>query len=233
MPPPSAFFILARPSETRGLVRIGIFGTGDVGQVLGSGLVGLGHDVMLGSRSARNETAVAWCERSGDRARTGTFAEAAGFAELAVVATRWDGTDNALRLAQPDRLATKVVIDATNPLVFEANVPPQLALGCTTSGGEMVQHWLPGAHVVKALNTTSYLHMVQPQFDGGPPDMLFGGNDIGAKDVVGGLLADLGWNPIDLGGIEVARYLEPLAMITILHALRTNSWNHAFKLLSH
>lgn len=212
-------------------MRIGILGTGDVGQALGSGLVGLGHEVMLGSRSAANDRAVAWRDRTGERARTGTFAEAAAFAELAIVATRWSGTENALRLADPAQLAGKVVIDATNPLVTGANAPPALAVGHTDSAGEQVQRWLPGARVVKALNIVNYAHMVQPQMAGGPPDMFICGNDIGAKDSVTALLADLGWPVIDLGGIEEARLIEPLALIVIRYGIRSGTWNHAFKLL--
>lgn len=212
-------------------MRIGILGTGDVGQALGAGLVQLGHEVMLGSRSSRNDRAVAWQERVGERSATGTFADAAAFGELCVVATAWSGTANALRLAGPERLAGKVVVDATNPLIMEPNLPPRLAVSGEDSGGETVQRLLPGARVVKALNTTSYLHMVQPAFPGGPPDMFHCGNDLGAKDAVAALLRELGWNPVDMGGIELARCLEPLALMVILYAIRNGTWNHAFKLL--
>jgi predicted dinucleotide-binding enzyme len=73
--------------------------------------------------------------------------------------------------------------------------------------------------------------MVDPQFPGGPPDMFIAGNDGGAKGTVTGILKDFGWDVIDLGGIESARYLEPLAMVWILHYLQTKNGNHAFKLL--
>ncbi len=206
-------------------------GSGNVGQALGTGFCAEGHEVRLGSRDASNEKVRAWVAANGARASAGTFAETAEFAEVAVVATLWDGTENALRLAGPQRLAGKVVIDAVNPLVFTPDAPPDLAIGHTDSAGEQVQRWLPQARVVKAFNIVGYAHMVHPQFPGGPPDMFICGNDPEAKRVVTGLLAAFGWPAIDIGGIEGARVLEPLCLLWVGYAMRHGSANHAFKLL--
>jgi predicted dinucleotide-binding enzyme len=178
-------------------MKIGILGSGDVGQVLGAGFAGLGHEVLLGSRDPLQEKVRAWVEKTGRGVKAGTFAEAAAFGELAVLATVWEGTENALRLAGPERLVGKVVIDATNPLDFSSGMPPKLAVGHTTSGGEKVQGWLPAARVVKAFNTVGNPHMVKPQFPGGPPDMFICGNDARAKETVSGLLRAFGWSSID------------------------------------
>ena len=148
-----------------------------------------------------------------------------------MLATLWGGTENALRLAGSTCLGGKVVLDVTNPFVVLPNQPPGLALGHTDSGGEQVQRWLPSARVVKALNAVGYAHMVRPDFPGGPPDAFMCGNEISAKDVVRKLLGELGWDPIDIGGIEGARLLEPLAVLYVTYAVRTGGWNHAFKLL--
>jgi 8-hydroxy-5-deazaflavin:NADPH oxidoreductase len=160
----------------------------------------------------------------------GSFADAAGFGELLVLATKWDGTENAIKLAGPRNAAGKVVIDVTNPLDF-ASGAPQLAVGYTDSGGERVQRWLPQAKVVKAFNIVGNSAMVNPKFPGGPPDMFIAGNDDGAKRTVADICKAFGWPAADLGGIESARYLEPLAMVWIVYGFRTNTWNHAFKLL--
>ena len=212
-------------------MKIGILGSGDVGQSLGSGFVSLGHQVKIGSREGGNEKSRAWARRAGAKASTGTFAEAATFADLAVLATLWSGTENAIRLADPNSLAGKVVIDATNPLVFAPNAPPGLALGHTDSGGEQVQRWLPGSRVVKCFNTVGHAHMVHPDFPGGPPDMFLCGNDADAKKTVTEICQAFGWPVIDIGGIEGARLLEPVCILWVLYGIRTNSWNHAFKLL--
>jgi predicted dinucleotide-binding enzyme len=191
----------------------------------------LGHEVKMGSRDANNEKAKAWAAEVGKLASTGTFSDAARFAEMAVLATLWSGTENVLRLAGAHHLAGKVLIDATNPLVFAPGAPPALALGHTDSGGEQVQRWVPEARVVKAFNTVGHAHMVKPRFPGGPPDMFICGNDDAAKADVTKILAGFGWNTIDIGGIEGSRLLEPMCVLWVLYGIRTNTWNHAFKLL--
>jgi predicted dinucleotide-binding enzyme len=213
-------------------MKIGILGTGDVGQALGRGFLALGHEVKLGSREAGGEKAKAWASKMGGKASEGTFADAAAFADLAVVATLWSGTENALRLAGAMNLAGKVVIDATNPLVFTPNAPPSLALGHTDSGGEQVQRWLPQSRVVKCFNIVGHAHMFRPDFPGGPPTMFFCGNDADAKKTVAGICRDFGWPTIDIGGIEGARLLEPMCILWVLYGIRSGSWNHAFKLLT-
>jgi len=100
-------------------MKVGILGTGEVGRTLGAGFAGLGHEVRIGSREPGSDKLRAWAEKTGARASSGTFAEAASFAEVAVLATLWTGTESALRLAGPENLAGKVVIDATNPLLFD------------------------------------------------------------------------------------------------------------------
>ncbi len=213
-------------------MNIGILGSGDVAQVLGAGFVKLGHDVRLGTRSPQSDKMKSWLRLAGSHASVGSFAEAATFADIAVLATLWTGTENAIRLAKPANLSGKVVIDTTNPLLFTSEgLPPRLALGTTDSAGEQVQRWLPTSRVVKAFNIVGNAHMVHPTFPGGPPDMLICGNDAAAKADVTNLLTSLGWSVIDLGGIEASRYLEPLALIWIVHGFRTGAWGHAFKIL--
>lgn len=212
-------------------MKIGILGTGDVGQALGIGFANLGHEVKMGSRDPNQEKVKAWVNKAGSKASAGTFAEAAAYGELAVLCTIWTGAENAIRLAGPDHLAGKVVIDTTNPLDFSAGIPPKLSVGHTDSAGEQVQRWLPNSRVVKAFNIVGSAHMFKPEFPGGPPDMFICGDDDQAKVTVTDLLQAFGWSVIDIGGIECARYLEPLAMVWIRHFFRVNSVNHAFKLL--
>ncbi|OGV96125.1 DNA-binding protein [Microgenomates group bacterium RBG_16_45_19] len=212
-------------------MKIGILGSGDVGQVLGAGFIKYGHEVKIGSRTPQQEKLQAWVKKNGNKASTGTFAEAAGFGEMIILATLGSGTQEAIKLAGPKNFAGKVILDTTNPLDFSKGVPPTLYLGHSSSLGEEIQKWLPQAKVVKAFNIVGNAHMVNPQFPGGPPDMFICGNDEPAKLKVTQILQEFGWPVIDIGGIEGSRYLEPLAMVWILHGFKTNTWNHAFKLL--
>src|SRR5215470_10572707 len=100
-------------------MKVGILGTGEVGRTLGAGFANLGHEVRIGSREPGSDKVQAWVKQTGARASSGTFAETAAFAEVAVLATLWSGTESALQLAEAKNLAGKVAIDATNPLVFQ------------------------------------------------------------------------------------------------------------------
>jgi 8-hydroxy-5-deazaflavin:NADPH oxidoreductase len=212
-------------------LKIGILGTGDVGRALGNAFIALSHEVKMGSRDAHNAKAVEWASTSGINASTGTFADAAKFGDVVVLALSWSGAENALKLAGPENFAGKVVIDAINPLVMEPGKPLALAIGHTDSAGERVQRWLPNARVVKAFNSVGFPHMYKPDFPGGPPDMFIAGNDADAKQTVTGILTDFGWSTVDAGGIEGSRLLEPLCILWVGYGARTGTWNHAFKLL--
>lgn len=112
-------------------------------------------------------------------------------------------------------------------------MPPKLAIGHTDSAGETVQRLLPNAKVIKTLNIVGNPYMIHPDFTCGPPTMFICGDDEKAKKmVIETILTPFGWETIDIGGIEGARLLEPLAMLWILHYFRTNNGNHAFKLLT-
>jgi len=213
-------------------MTVGILGTGDVGRALGTGFVRYGHEVVLGGRDAANAKAVSWAGAVGPGAKPGTFADAAAFGEVLVLATRWTGTKNALDLAGgAEACAGKVVIDVTNPLDTSQGMPPRLALGHTDSGGEQVQRWLPGARVVKAFNVVGNRHMVDPQFPGGPPDMFICGDDEEAKRVVAGICGAFGWPVTDIGGIDGARVLEPLCILWVIYGMKTGGWDHALKMI--
>jgi len=211
-------------------MQIGILGSGGVAQALGTGFLTLGHDVKLGSREPKKLQP--WLDKAGKHASAGSFEDTARFADIAVLASLWTGTENLLKLAgAPATLAGKLVMDVTNPLIYESGKMPRLALGHTDSGGEQVQRWLPQSKVVKAFNTVGSAHMVDPKFPGGPPDMFICGDDASAKQVVAGICKNFGWGVVDVGGIEGARLLEPLCILWVEYGLRTQTWNHAFKLL--
>jgi predicted dinucleotide-binding enzyme len=209
-------------------VRVGILGSGDVGKALARGFIGLGHDVKIGSREPGK--LAEWVAAQGERASSGTFEEAARFGDLIVLATLGSGTESALQLAGPRNMATKVVIDTTNPLEFSTG-RPRLSVGFDDSLGEQVQRWLPEARVVKAFNTVGNAHMVNPDFAGGPPDMFIAGNDEDAKKIVSQVCKHFGWGVIDMGGIEASRYLEPMCIVWVEYGIRSGGWNHAFKML--
>jgi 8-hydroxy-5-deazaflavin:NADPH oxidoreductase len=192
-------------------MRIGVLGTGAVGSTLATRLVGLGHEVTMGSRSAGNEVASAWASEAGEAASNGTFADAAEAGELLLNCTAGAGSLDALGSAGEERLAGKVVIDVSNPLDFSQGMPPTLFVSGTDSLGERIQRAFPRARVVKALNTMNCEVMVDPGRLGGEHDAFVCGDDEGAKRQVRELLHGFGWPDsaiIDLGDISAARGTE-------------------------
>lgn len=207
-------------------MNVGILGSGDVAKALGAGFLSRGHGVMLGTR---DEAKLAdWREHSG--AKAGSFADAAAFGELIAVATFGMAAESAIEQAGKQNFRGKIVIDATNPLRFDAS-GPHLAIGLNDSLGERVQAALPESRVVKAFNTVGNQFFVEPNFAGGPPSMFVAGNDDGAKAEVGKILQSFGWEMADLGAIESSRYLEPICMAWVTYGANTGTWHHAFKLL--
>lgn len=207
--------------------RIGVLGSGDVGQTLGRGFAQRGWDVKLGTR--RPEALDEWAAETDGNVSVGSFADAAAHGDVAVLAVLGEAAMDVLDLAGPEAFADTLVLDATNPLDFSGGMPPQLLFGGTDSLGERVQARLPEASVVKCFNTVSHAQMVDPEFEAGTPPMLVCGDDAGAKARTEELLVELGWDAtMDVGDITSARYLEALVPLWVRVGTLLNTWNHAF-----
>ena len=189
-------------------MRIGVLGTGVVGQTIATKLVELGDEVTMGAREATNEKAAAWVAGAGERAHAGTFADAAAFGELVVNATAGSVSLAVLEAAGQANLAGKVVVDISNPLDFSQGFPPTLSVVNTDSVGEQLQAAHPEARVVKTLNTVNADVMVDPGLIPGDHAIFVSGNDVAAKVDVTALLGRFGWpaaRVVDLGDITTAR----------------------------
>jgi predicted dinucleotide-binding enzyme len=211
-------------------MKIGILGTGMVGNAIGTKLVQLGHEVRMGSRTAGNEKAVKWSETAGSAASHGTFADSAAFGEIVFNCISGSASIDALHLAGVENLKAKILVDLANPLDFSQGMPPFLipAYSNTTSLGEEIQKEFPETKVVKTLNTMNCNLMVNPSMVAGRHDIFLSGNDADAKAKVNDLLFSFGWkSPIDLGDIKTARGTEMLLpiWITLMGKFRHPNFN--------
>ena len=212
-------------------MKIGILGSGIVGQVLAAGFLKHGHEVIIGTRTpAKLEE---WLKQN-PRGRAAGLDATAQFADVVVLAVKGTVAADALRAAGEAHLAGKTVIDATNPI---ADAPPTNGVlpfftDLNESLMERLQREFAGAKFVKAFNSVGNTCMVNPQFKGGKPTMFICGNDDDAKKTVTGILDQFGWETADMGKAEAARAIEPLCMLWCIPGLLRNEWTHAFKLLT-
>ena len=214
------------------MTKVGIIGSGDVGQALGRGFAMHGYEVKLGSRTPDSEKLKAWKAKCQGKASTGTFSETAAHGEILVLATLGTAVEDAIKLCGSESFAGKLVIDATNPLEFSKGMPPGLFVGTTDSLGEKIQRKLPTAKVVKCFNMVNSQTMINPKMKEGLPDMVICGDDEAAKRAVTSILREFGWGePIDIGGIDGARWLEAYVALWVRLAMKTGNWAIAAKFL--
>jgi predicted dinucleotide-binding enzyme len=202
-------------------MRIGVFGTGMAGRAISEGLVGFGHEIVIGTRDpastrSRSEpdmygfSVAPWLEQHPELGLD-TFAGAAKHGEIAINATNGMASLDAVTSAAED-LDGKVLIDVANALDFSKGMPPGLHASADESLAERIQRAVPGARVVKSLNTVASNIMLRPcDVAGGDLTVFVSGNDAAAKATVVDLLRSVGWRDIvDLGGLETARATELL-----------------------
>jgi 8-hydroxy-5-deazaflavin:NADPH oxidoreductase len=211
--------------------KIGIIGSGIVGETLANGFIKHGYQVTIGTNTPD--------KRDGLRAKTngqaivGTFEDAARFGEVVVLATKGSAAEAALKLAGTAHLAGKTVIDTCNPI---ADTPPvngvlQYFTTQNESLMERLQKAVPDVRFVKAFSCIGNAFMVDPDFNGEKPTMFICGNDEMAKADVRTILEQFGHDVADMGPVEGARAIEPLCILWCIPGFRGGGWTHAFKLL--
>jgi predicted dinucleotide-binding enzyme len=200
-------------------MQIGILGSGITGQTIGTKLIQLGHEVMLGSRDEANPPAVTWARDAGQHALYGNFMNAAAFGEIVFNCTLGSSSLQALEQAGAENLKDKILIDTSNPLDRTTDMWT-LTVCNEDSLGEQIQRAYPDTKVVKTLNTVNANVMVDPAKLLEQTHVFVSGDDIEAKAMVVRILRDwFGWKQIiDLGGIETSRSVE--MYVLLWHSLR-------------
>ena len=212
-------------------MKVGVIGSGVVGQTLAAGFLKHGHEIEIGTREPAKLQE--WSAKH-PGAKVKTFAEAAAFGEALVLAVAGQVALEALKLVGPKALQSKTVIDACNPIGGGPPVNGVLSYFTTLTDSlmERLQKAYPSAHFVKAFSSVGNAQMVNPHFVGGRPTMFICGNDANAKRLVTQFLDQFGWDTEDMGAVEAARAIEPLCMLWCIPGIGKGDWSpHAFKLL--
>ena len=212
-------------------MKVGIIGSGVVGQTLAAGFLKHGHQVEIGTRDPAKLKD--WSAKN-PGAAVKSFAEAAAFGDPVVLAVGGEVAQQALTLIGSSALQGKTVIDACNPIGGGPPVNGVLSFFTPQNQSlmEQLQKAYPSAHFVKAFNSVGSGQMVNPEFASGRPTMFICGNDKDAKKTVERILEQFGWDTEDMGAIEAARPIEALCMLWCIPGIGKNDWSpHAFKLL--
>lgn len=211
-------------------MKVGVLGSGDVAKALAAGFLKHGHQVTVGTNHP--EKLKDWVSKN-PKAEVASFADTAGFGEVVVLAVKGSAASEVLRAAGAKSLDGKTVIDTTNPI---ADAPPEngvLRYFTTLDDSlmERLQKEFPNARFVKSFSCVGSALMVDPNVEGGRPTMFLCGNDEGAKTTAVKILDEFGWEAADMGGVEAARAIEPLAILWCIPGFLRNDWMHAYKVV--
>jgi 8-hydroxy-5-deazaflavin:NADPH oxidoreductase len=199
-----------RAASSKRRLRVGILGAGLMGGKLGSILARAGYEVVFSySRNPRKLQRLA--RAAGSNARVGTPREAADDADALLLAVRWTQLEDVL--AQTGDLSGRVVLSCSMPMSPDDT---ELVIGLTSSGAEALAARVPRAQVVCAFGTVPS-EVLWPVFEKrrqrARPDLVYCGDDRGAKEIAARLIRDAGFNPVDAGGLRTARFIEPFVLL--------------------
>lgn len=174
-------------------MKIGIIGKGKVGTAIAQGLSRKGHEIRHGHRDPKEPVS-----------------EAAKWGEIIFLAVPYENvTDTVKEIGSA--ADGKVLVDVTNAIGENMS----LAIGCSTSAAEELQKKLPKAYVVKAFNTVFARNQGVGKVGTEQLTLFVAGGDAKAKQTVMQLGRDIGFDPVDAGSLESARYLEPMGILLI------------------
>jgi len=210
--------------------KVAVLGSGAVGDTLSTGFLKHGYPVMRATRDPSKLQA--WKAAATGEASVGTYAQAAAWADIIVLAVKGLVAEEVLDQAGHDNLANKTIIDTTNPMGSE---PPDGGViryftGPNESLMERLQKRVPAAHFVKAFNSVGNALMVNPKIDP-PPTMFICGDNADAKQETTKILTTFGWEICDCGGVAGARPIESLCILWCIPGFLRKEWQHAFRLV--
>jgi predicted dinucleotide-binding enzyme len=192
-------------------MKIAFIGHGQVGAPLADHLQRAGHEVTLATSDPNSESAKKALSRNGNL-KVAVAKVAVRDADVIFLATPFQANEAALS-AVAGEMRGKILVDCTNPV--GANLSH--GLNNVRSGSEMVASLVPDARVVKAFTIYGFENFEDSSYPGYNvrPVMMYCGQDAGAKEVVGKLIAQLGWDPLDVGGLEQALHLEHMTLLWV------------------
>lgn len=185
-------------------LKIGVIGSGNVGSAIGAVWVSAGHEVMFSSRNLDDNKKLA--ERLGKGALAGTTQQAAAFGDVLLFAVPYGALPD-LGKSLSNEIKGKVILDACNPFPSRDG---EIADWAREKGAGLASaELLAGAHVVRAFNAIGAARMGSAYKEPGKVGMPIAGDDANALEVASGLVKEIGYEPVIVGGSEMGKYLMP------------------------
>jgi predicted dinucleotide-binding enzyme len=191
-------------------MRIGILGSGLMGSKLGVIFARAGHEVVF-SYSRSQEKLEQLARNAGANARAGTPREAARHADVLLLAVHWSSVDDVLK--QAGDISGRIIATCSLPMNADDTA---LVIANNSSGAEELARKVAGAAVVSAFGSVPsevLFAVFEARDDNEHPDLVYCGDDGRAKEVVAGLIRDVGFEPVDAGPLRIARYVEPFTLL--------------------
>jgi predicted dinucleotide-binding enzyme len=191
-------------------MRVGILGSGLMGGKLGTLFTRAGHEVIF-SYSRHRKKLDDLARSAGRKARAGTPADAVREAEALLLAVHWSRLEDVLK--QAGDISGRVIVTCSLPMNL---TDTELVVAHTSSGAEELAKLVPRAKVVSALGSVPsevFFGVFEARDSGSPPSMLYCGDDDDAKAVALELIRDVGFDPVDAGPLQTARYIEPFTLL--------------------
>jgi len=191
-------------------MRIGILGSGLMGGKLGTLFARAGHEVVFSyARSERKLKRLA--REAQGNAKAGTPGEAAREADALLLAVHWSRVDDVLK--QAGDVSRKVIVSCSLPMNADDT---NLVIAHTSSGAESLAKKVRRAHVVSAFGTVPsevLFSVFAAKRKASRPSLVYCGDDAAAKQLTAGLIRDVGFDPVDVGPLRIARYTEPFTLL--------------------
>ena len=181
-----------------------------MGGKLGTLFARAGHEVVFSyARSERKLKRLA--REAGPRARAGTPADATRDSDVLLLAVHWSRVDDVLK--QAGDLRRKIIVSCSLPMNA---TDTELVIAHTSSGAEALARKVPRSRVVAAFGTVPsevLFGVFEARRRVKRPSLVYCGNDPGAKEVAAELIRDVGFEPLDVGPLRIARYTEPFTFL--------------------
>jgi 8-hydroxy-5-deazaflavin:NADPH oxidoreductase len=197
-------------------LKLGFIGAGREGGALGTVFAKAGHPVMFSSRHP--ETLSDLVAGAGPNAKAGTVEEAVKFADAIFLVVPFTAVEQIGKDFGAAIAAKKLLVDVSNPIPRRDGEDFVKQVNELGGAGVATAKFIPGAKLVRAFNNFGSANLSananQPDKNGVP----IAGDDKGAIALAEGLIREIGFAPVLIGGLAMGKYVIPSPPLGGVHS---------------